>query len=457
MRVWGVATWLVACVLVSSTMLATTAAGAEPKVHKMKAWRTPAFTLYSHDEARARKVVERAAAVEKLLTLLTTDKSVPANPVHVLLVRDSVWTQYLRPSTMINAEFIPARFASYVLLSDRHEFERLDETVDHEFTHAFLRRHLPGHIPLWFDEGIAEFIDGSMILRDSVRLLPKGGAGVRWIPMDRFLRADRSSPEYLTLQTSDFHRQAWAFVHKGLLDDRDFWRRTMMYLGALNRGLSIDEAVQGSYGFDVAALDRVVHEYAARQAFPYTRIPFEWPEPPRLTDGRALTELEALDLLAQVMWDGQLNARQLENVAEAAKRRGAEQSPRQAFWASIRHRADTVGFARHLASMRAITEPKAARAAGLAIHGRIHDAGTDDPLSAEVREEAARLALKLLAESEPALELDPEAAWALALLTSRLGGDRAFAIQRVQLARKILPGNADLARVESLLVGEERK
>jgi hypothetical protein len=435
----------------------TTASGAEPKVHKMKSWTMPAFTLYSHDEARARKVVERAGAVEKLLTMLMSDQPVPSNPLHVFLVRDSVWTQYLRPSTMINAEFIPARFASYVLLSDRHSFESLDETVDHEFTHAFLRRYVPGHIPLWFDEGVAEFVDGTMILRDSVRLLPKGGRGIRWITMDRLLRADRSSPEYLTLQTSDFHRQAWAFVHKGVLDDRDFGQRTMRYLEALNQGLSIDDAVQRSFGFDVAALDRVVYEYASRRAFPYTRIPFEWPEPRPLTAGRELTDLEALDLLTQIMWDGHLNPGQLGNVAEAAKRRGAEATFDRALWAAIRNRTDAIGFTRHLAAMRSITEPRASRVAGLAIHGRIHDSGMDDPLTAEVREDAARLALKLLLQSERILEPDPEAAWALALLTSRLNGDPAFALQRLQLARKILPGNAELARLESKLTAGERQ
>jgi hypothetical protein len=439
-------------------VLAASASGAEPKVHKMRMWTTPSFVVYSHDEARTRKIVQRAAGIEKLLGMLTRREPLAANPIHVVIVRDSVWKQYLRPSNMIAAEFVPARFASYVLISDWQDFEAQDHLVDHEFTHAFLRRLLPGHIPLWLDEGFAEFIDNSMLLRDSVRLLPKGERGGRWIPMDRFLRADRSSPEYLTYQTVTFHHQAWAFVHKGMLDDRDFGRRTSGYLLALDQGASIDDAVQRSFGMDVAALDRVVQEYAFRRAYPTGRIPFDWPTPVRLDAGVELGEVDALDLLAKIMWDGALNATRLLDVENAAKRRGATaNTSRQAFWATIRNPTDTIGFLRHATSIQGISEPAASRAAALALYGRIHEAGEDDPLPRETREDAAQLALKLLLQSERTLPTDPEAAWALAMLTSRLGGDRELALQRLRQARNLLPHNLDLRQAETTLAPKEAR
>ena len=90
----------------------------EPDVRGMKAWSQPAYTLYSHDAKMARDVVLEADRIERLLSKLLKREVRPTGlPIYIFIARGSVWSRYLQPSERIVGEFVPGRFASYLLLS----------------------------------------------------------------------------------------------------------------------------------------------------------------------------------------------------------------------------------------------------------------------------------------------------------------------------------------------------
>ena len=38
---------------------------------------------------------------------------------------------------------------------------RLEPVLAHELTHAFIRANVPGRLPLWFEEGLAGYFEGT--------------------------------------------------------------------------------------------------------------------------------------------------------------------------------------------------------------------------------------------------------------------------------------------------------
>jgi hypothetical protein len=97
----------------------------------------------------------------------------------------------VRPSLNIVAEFLPGRFTNYILMDNQLDQERARESVNHEYSHFFLRSQVSGPIPLWFDEGLAEIAQTADVWSKMVRIGMPGYEGASWIPLDKLLRADK--------------------------------------------------------------------------------------------------------------------------------------------------------------------------------------------------------------------------------------------------------------------------
>lgn len=421
----------------------------------MSAWSLPGYTLYSHDQKKARRVADRIAVVDVVLSkILLCKRRDDGIPTRVLLLRDATYRRYLAPSGNIAAEFVSTPFANYLLISTFAAGEYLDHIVDHENTHSFLRDCHIGQLPAWFDEGMATVIDESELLKKSVRLgVPKTLVRTNWLPLDRLLRADKQSKEYLSSHTNMFHVESFLIVHKAMFEQSDFRKKMFAYLAAVNEGLPIDEAAQRGFGMSVDELDGVIREYANRDRINAGRLDFEPPVAQDMSKSIGLTELDGLELLARGMFDTGLNPDRVEEVIATA----AKLSPDDArvlvlrLRLAIRHRDDAAvqAISQRLQSMSADAE--VARAFGLAMFERVHGELRSEVTLDEAGTAAARLAFEMLERSERALPVSAEAAWAFALLAARLDRETGFAATRLEQARKQTPLHPNLAMASALM------
>lgn len=435
--------------------LATGAFARTPDVDNIKHWSTPAFEVYSPDASQARVVAEQVAPIERVLSMLLGNEIQPTGATTLIYIApQAVWHRYLRPSPSIMAEFVPGRFANYIVMDSYLEKLQARATMKHEYAHCFLRTQYGGEIPLWFDEGVAEISSYAEFLTSSVRFgLPRHRGGT-WMPLERLLRADKRSPDYLSHEnTSAFHFQSWAFVHRGFFHDPKFGAQIFAYLNAINAGVAVDEAVQASFGMSVSELDRLLAAYTKRGFFNIAKFQVKWAPPVKLGDARRVGELEALELLARIMFDTGLNPSRLGEVIAAAKKLAPEAVSVRVLELRLAARdgsdADIESAWRAVAGQT--SEPSVARAAGLALF---------EDLRAEILSEAAprhRLAARservftLLERAEKALPIDAESAWAFGLLAAVLGREPEFALGRVQAADVAIPRNGDLAMTLALL------
>ena len=191
-------------------------------VDPLRSYETPAYTLIATEKFSAPAFVPLIANFEKVLAkVLATEVQPTGTPTTIYVVRARTWNRYLRPSPDIAGEFVPTRFANYLLLNADAGRTQVHAGVLHEYTHLFLRTQLGGYYPLWFDEGVAELMSRTQMHRDFAIIgLPEPKFASGWLPVSRLLEVDKSSAEYLEAPTTEYvHRESWALMHRGLIAD----------------------------------------------------------------------------------------------------------------------------------------------------------------------------------------------------------------------------------------------
>jgi hypothetical protein len=184
-------------------------------------------------EPRQRLLDELVELQRDVCTLLGAEP--PREYIHLFLFQDkNTYQSYLQrhfPRVPYRrALFIKARGPGMVFAYEGAEFE-ID--VRHECTHALLHAWLPGDIPLWLDEGLAEYFEVKRGQRASqnphhelVRIANEIGQPPRLEALE--------SLKTLEEMGRDEYRGAWAFVHFLLRGPRPAREELLAYLRDLH-------------------------------------------------------------------------------------------------------------------------------------------------------------------------------------------------------------------------------
>ncbi|HET9475031.1 MAG TPA: hypothetical protein VFO82_14125 [Steroidobacteraceae bacterium] len=445
--------------------LSGVSSASEPKIPEFKAYELATYTLITHDRFTASQIPGQAARIDAFLTQqLNTGAHTPSLPTWIWVVPPDLWRRYLEPSDDFHTEFLPARFANYLLLENDVNSHVLRRALFHQYTHAFLRSQMQRYCPLWFEEGMASVIARSDFQYTKVAVGTHARYEGPWIPLARLFQIDRSSPEYLSeMNSGSVYFGSWALVHRAFIEDEAFNMQLFDFLAALNNLNPIDKAVPKSFGVSVEELDRDMRAYA-RRITPEAifEVKISPVSPPKVPPGRSMSEVESLVLLAEVMLAYGTKPERLPEVIDAAHRQAAD-SPEVLtlrMRLAVRDRDDSA-LGRLLAEIEPrLTEPRIARGAGLALFERVRDSRSGDAMSPADRERLSRRAFELLDRAVMSRPDDLEAIWGYAMLSAQLKQDLAIALRRVDSGLAIASYNADLAMAAALIYeaqGEEKK
>ncbi|MBS1841858.1 MAG: hypothetical protein JSS69_07910 [Acidobacteria bacterium] len=115
---------------------------------------------------------------------------------------------------------------NYVILQMNLEGDRPYHVLYHEYTHTLVHLNF-FHVPVWLDEGLAEYLGNASIDKKEVRigLIPEGHLYVlqqnRLLPIETLLSVDHNSPYYNEAnRTSVFYAESWALVHYLMLSEK---------------------------------------------------------------------------------------------------------------------------------------------------------------------------------------------------------------------------------------------
>jgi tetratricopeptide (TPR) repeat protein len=237
--------------------------------------------LTDSNEKQARRIAtqfERMRGVFQLLMPAASDTT--GSPIVVLALKDKKGFQALEPEAYLAkgkldlaGYFLRAPDKNYILVRLDAQGDHPFATVYHEYTH-YMARNASEWIPLWMNEGLAEFYQNTE-LRDKDVLLGEANLDDimylrqnRLLPLTTLLKVDQSSPYYHDEQKgSVFYAESWALMHYlEITDAQKNTSRLQDYSKLLIKKEDPVIAAQQAFG-DLNQLQNDLNRYIAQGQF----------------------------------------------------------------------------------------------------------------------------------------------------------------------------------------------
>jgi len=215
-------------------------------------------------------------------TLFPTNHVDPSAPILVIAAKNKKDFAALEPEAYLAKGqislaglFFTAPERNYILLrldteGEQHPFA----TIYHEYTHLQLSK--ADWLPLWLNEGLAEFFQNTDIHDKDVQLGEPDFNDLlylhqnRLIPLPILFRVDANSPYYHEEQKgSIFYAESWALTHLLEITDRqNNTHRLSDYATRMSRHEDPVTAAEESFG-DLNQLQKVLESYIAQSGFKF--------------------------------------------------------------------------------------------------------------------------------------------------------------------------------------------
>lgn len=293
---------------------ATVASAAAPE-RWVEARSSHFVVLTNAGEKQAQRV---ASQFERMHTvfgkLLPADGDDVGPPIVVVAVRDRKGMQALEPAGYLGKDrvdlagfFVRAPDKNYILVRLDAVEDHAYANVYHEYTHYAMRK-ADAWLPLWLNEGLAQFyentdIDDKMVWlgqanADELRFLERNDL----LPIATLLKVDRASPYYHDEQKgSMFYAESWALTHFLIASDRiQGTHRMRDYVVRLAHGEDAVSAAQEVFG-DLDKLQQGLSDYVLQRKFMYFMMPAKLPAKDAMPEVRPVSTAEADAVRADVL------------------------------------------------------------------------------------------------------------------------------------------------------------
>lgn len=172
---------------------------------------------------------------------------------------------------------------NYITLTTELGAQNPYSVIYHEYVHQFVDNTL-GNVPVWFNEGLAEYYSSFDIEEDRKvhlgELIPYHIYALReekLLPLRTLFAVDHYSPYYNeSSKRGVFYAESWALVHY-LLQANNGARRLQLakFMNLLGAKLPIDEAFRQAFQIDVEAMEKELKRYIEGHSFRMEVATFE--------------------------------------------------------------------------------------------------------------------------------------------------------------------------------------
>ena len=271
--------------------------------------RSANFVVVSNaGERTARKVARQFEVFRELLRTVLNVRGEATRPLVILAVKDEGSLAQLlprHPKGRVAGIFVTGADMHHIALRTDLGGESVHSVVFHEYVHLLVRTHFR-RVPLWLNEGLAEFyatvevratdVEFGQMLPWHVQLLRRETP----MPLDRLMAVDTRSPEYNEgRRVGLFYAQSAALTHYFMMADRGAHRAELLrYLALVGQGVPEAEAQAQAFG-GLAALDKAFTRYTSQLLFYGMRAPLRAEPSPAAV--AALRDADALAIRAQFL------------------------------------------------------------------------------------------------------------------------------------------------------------
>jgi tetratricopeptide (TPR) repeat protein len=260
----------------------TLSASARDSVDHWFEVRTQHFVVFT--DTNEKQGIRVAAQFEQMRSvfhiLMPTASDSAGSPIIVLALKDRKAFQSLEPEVYLAKGqldlagfFMRAPDKNYILLRLDAQGEHPFATVYHEYTH-FMMRNASGWMPLWLNEGLAEFYQNTDIQDKEVLLGQASPEDIlylrqnRLLPLTTLFKVDYTSPYYHEEQKgSVFYAESWALTHYlEITDGQKGTSRLQDYANLLVKKEDPVVAAQQAFG-DLNRLQQSLYSYISQGRF----------------------------------------------------------------------------------------------------------------------------------------------------------------------------------------------
>jgi len=249
--------------------------------------RSPHFTVVTDaGDKQGRRVADQFERMRWVFQKLFPQSDVdPIAPVVVIAVKNKKGLEPLEPEAYrgkdklaLTGLFQRTPDRNYILMRLDAQGSHPWSTIYHEYTHLELGSGIEW-LPLWLNEGLAEFFENTEIRDKDVLLGEPSENNLLYlqqhslIPLPVLFRVDAASPYYHEEQQgSMFYAESWALVHYlETTDAREHTQRVSTYIRLISQNQ--DPVVAGKEAFgDLTELEETLENYIRRGQYTYFRL-----------------------------------------------------------------------------------------------------------------------------------------------------------------------------------------
>lgn len=252
------------------------------------------FTLIGNaSESDMRKVATKLEEFRQTLALIFPEVKIETPvPTTVMIFKTHDGFRPFKPryNGKVNDEvagyFLAGPYMNYIAITAETRGLSPYEVIFHEYEHLVTGNNLL-HVPLWLDEGLAEFYS-SFATTDDVQKITLGLPLARHlvylrthplVPLKTLLAVDRKSPYYGEgSKAGMFYAESWALVHYLMLGNQEKRKGQLLrFISLLNSDLPIEEMFRQAFQTDYKTIEEELRSYVYKFAFPALQGAFKQP------------------------------------------------------------------------------------------------------------------------------------------------------------------------------------
>lgn len=289
-------------------MFAAALALARDKPENWLEIRSQHFTVVTNaNEKAGRRIADQFERMRSVFHVAFPHLSIDnGSPIIVLAIKDEKAFRALEPQVylakgqvQLGGLFLRAPDKNYVLMRVDAEGEHPYAVIYHEYTH-FLLSKAAEWLPLWLNEGLAEFYENTDIHEKDVALGQPSPGNLQWLRENRLLplatlfTVDTNSPYYHEENKgSIFYAESWALTHYLVVNDnKEKTNRVPDYAELLAKNVDPVTAATRAFG-DLKQLQSNLEAYIRQGSFNYFKLSTSTGVDDTAFKLRALTETQA--------------------------------------------------------------------------------------------------------------------------------------------------------------------
>jgi len=246
------------------------------------------FTLVGNaSEKDIRQVANRLEQFRNVFGLLfpTIPLNAPVPTTVIVFKSDSSYKPF-KYNPNVAGYFMPGEDVNYITLtSEKAGDDQPFHIIFHEYVHLLVENALGATVPLWFNEGLAEYYSTFDIKEDNRRvilgdLIANHVLYLRenkFLPLRTLFAVDYKSPYYNEGNKMNiFYAESWMLMHYLLQGDSQKHRPQLAkFVDLLRAGTKIEDAFQQAFQENIETLEKDFKTYIQGAKYMATGITFE--------------------------------------------------------------------------------------------------------------------------------------------------------------------------------------